>query len=86
MSTGSNGLVCHINHNPLASFCLFSTIGLLQTKFRLALACGNIEVAMHTAEKLPDDAIWQQLGTEALRQGNHQVRLYIAGERLYQCR
>ncbi|CAN0492900.1 unnamed protein product, partial [Scytosiphon promiscuus] len=45
----------------------------LQTKFRLALACGNIEVAMHTAEKLPDDAIWQQLGTEALLQGNHQV-------------
>lgn len=44
-----------------------------QTKFRLALACGNIEVAMHTADKLPDDAIWHQLGTEALRQGNHQV-------------
>lgn len=45
-----------------------------QTKFRLALACGNIEVAMHTADKLPDDAIWHQLGTEALRQGNHQVK------------
>ncbi|CAN0433575.1 unnamed protein product, partial [Hapterophycus canaliculatus] len=44
-----------------------------KTKFRLALACGNIEVAMHTADKLPDDAIWHQLGTEALRQGNHQV-------------
>ena len=55
---------------------LFSpAIGLVQTKFRLALACGNIEVAMHTAEKLPDDAIWQQLGTEALRQGNHQVTI-----------
>ncbi len=44
-----------------------------QTKFRLALACGNIEVAMHTADMLPDDAIWHQLGTEALRQGNHEV-------------
>eukprot|EP00752_Nemacystus_decipiens_P007324 g6553.t1 len=46
-----------------------------KTKFRLALACGNIEVAMHTADKLPDDAIWHQLGTEALRQGNHQISL-----------
>lgn len=46
----------------------------VQTKFRLALACGNIDVAMQTADKLPDDAIWHQLGTEALRQGNHQAR------------
>ncbi|CAM9256260.1 unnamed protein product [Chrysoparadoxa australica] len=44
-----------------------------KTKFRLALACGNIEVAMHTAYELPDESIWHQLGIEALRQGNHQV-------------
>lgn len=44
-----------------------------KTKFRLALACGNIMVAMQTAYELPDDDIWHQLGAEALRQGNHQV-------------
>ena len=43
------------------------------TRFKLALACGNIEVAMHTANELNDDACWHQLGVEALRQGNHQV-------------
>ena len=55
-----------------------------KTRFRLALACGNIEIAMETVDKLaPDlqdestqqlaDDCWRQLGVEALRQGNHQV-------------
>ena len=52
-----------------------------KTRFRLALACGNIEVAMETVDKLGEDEsmhqlamdCWQQLGIEALRQGNHQV-------------
>ena len=65
----------------------------LRTRFRLALACGNIEAAMESAFALeqqqqaasmnPDGTpaketvgrrdIWGQLGSEALRQGNHQV-------------
>mmetsp|Transcript_38434 Transcript_38434/g.85815 ORF Transcript_38434/g.85815 Transcript_38434/m.85815 type:complete len:1259 (-) Transcript_38434:290-4066(-) len=53
----------------------------LKTRFRLALACGNIEVAMETVDKLSQDEsmhqladeCWHQLGVEALRQGNHQV-------------
>lgn len=64
-----------------------------RTRFRLALACGNIEAAMESAFALeqldqaatmnPDGTpakdtggrreVWGQLGSEALRQGNHQV-------------
>jgi coatomer protein complex subunit alpha (xenin) len=44
-----------------------------KTRFRLALACGNIEVAMHTAYDLTDDKVWCELAQEALRQGNHEV-------------
>ena len=44
-----------------------------KTRFRLALACGNIEVAMETVDKLGEDEsmhqlamdCWQQLGIEA---------------------
>lgn len=52
-----------------------------RTRFRLALACGNIDAAIECAlilEQQSDgkDTIretWGQLGSEALRQGNHQV-------------
>lgn len=43
-----------------------------KTRFKLALACGNIQIAMNVAHELGDDA-WKQLGVEALRQGNHEV-------------
>lgn len=74
-----------VNHSRL---CGQSIIGYLQdkgypevalhfvqnnkSKFKLALACGNIQVAMDVARELGDDA-WRQLGVEALRQGNHEV-------------
>jgi len=45
----------------------------LKTRFKLALACGNIEVAMNTAYEMGDDLSWHRLAVEALRQGNHQV-------------
>lgn len=44
----------------------------VKVKFKLALACGNIQVAMNCAHELGDEA-WTQLGVEALRQGNHEV-------------
>lgn len=55
-----------------------------RTRFRLALACGNIEAAMESAFALEQAAassegkegkpdVWGELGSEALRQGNHQV-------------
>lgn len=43
-----------------------------KTRFKLAIACGNIQIAMNVAYDLGDDA-WRQLGVEALRQGNHEV-------------
>ena len=57
-----------------------------KTRFRLALACGNIDAAIECALTLEQQSssdgsgdvnhreIWGQLGSEALRQGNHQVR------------
>lgn len=49
-----------------------------KTRFRLALACGDIEAAMEAAFALEQQSesgrdIWGELGSEALRQGNHQV-------------
>ena len=58
-----------------------------RTRFRLALACGNIKIAMECAFSLEQARqqqnsgggdsvnrdIWGELGSEALRQGNHQV-------------
>jgi coatomer subunit alpha len=43
-----------------------------RTRFKLALACGNIQVALNVAYELDEDA-WHQLGTEALRQGNYEI-------------
>lgn len=51
------------------------------TRFRLALACGNIDAAIECALILEQQSegkdggreTWGQLGSEALRQGNHQV-------------
>ena len=43
------------------------------TRFNLALECGNIEVALASAQELDDKDTWHRLGVEALRQGNHQI-------------
>jgi coatomer protein complex subunit alpha (xenin) len=42
-------------------------------RFSLALQCGNIEVALQSAQALDDRDTWYRLGVEALRQGNHQI-------------
>lgn len=44
-----------------------------RTRFNLALECGNIEVALASAQELDDKDTWHRLGVEALRQGNHQI-------------
>jgi coatomer protein complex subunit alpha (xenin) len=50
-----------------------------KTRFKLALACGDIEAAMESAfalEQIQTESgrqIWGELGAEALRQGNYQV-------------
>lgn len=42
-------------------------------RFELAIECGNIEVALQSAQELDDKDTWGRLGVEALRQGNHQI-------------
>lgn len=42
-------------------------------RFNLAVECGNIEVALQSAQELDDRDTWYRLGVEALRQGNHQI-------------
>lgn len=51
-----------------------------ETKFNLAIECGNIEYARRAASKLNDDKSWRLLGSEALRQGD-----VVTVEKCYQC-
>ncbi|BFZ60889.1 hypothetical protein YB2330_001941 [Saitoella coloradoensis] len=44
-----------------------------QTRFALALECGNLDIALEEAKTLDRPEVWTKLGEEALRQGNHQV-------------
>ena len=46
-----------------------------QTRFSLAIECGNLEVALDAARALDDKTCWDHLGEMALMQGNHQVRV-----------
>lgn len=41
-----------------------------ETRFELALECGNLKVAEEQALILKDDSIWEKLGEEAINQGN----------------
>jgi coatomer protein complex subunit alpha (xenin) len=44
-----------------------------QTRFELAIECGNLEVATEMAKELDRPKVWTRLGTEALIHGNHQI-------------
>ena len=44
-----------------------------ETKFDLAIECGNLNVAFEQAKELGNKAAWQRLGKEGLAQGNHDV-------------
>ncbi|GAQ04553.1 putative coatomer subunit alpha [Aspergillus lentulus] len=44
-----------------------------QTRFELALECGNLEVAIDMARELDRPKLWSRLGMEALAHGNHQT-------------
>ena len=44
-----------------------------QTRFNLAVDCGNIDVALQAAYALDTKDNWQRLGDEALKQGNLQI-------------
>lgn len=44
-----------------------------QTRFDLAVECGNLEVAVEMAKQLDKPKLWLRLGTEGLAHGNHQI-------------
>lgn len=44
-----------------------------QTKFDLAIECGNLEVALEQANEIQKGPVWKILGDEALAQGNHEI-------------
>jgi coatomer protein complex subunit alpha (xenin) len=44
-----------------------------QTRFELAIECGNLEVAVEMAKQLDRPKLWQRLSSEALAHGNHQI-------------
>ncbi|KAL8964099.1 MAG: hypothetical protein Q9183_004703, partial [Haloplaca sp. 2 TL-2023] len=44
-----------------------------QTRFELAIECGNLEVAVEMAKQLDRPKLWTRLGAEALSHGNHQT-------------
>nr|GAT59180.1 coatomer alpha subunit [Mycena chlorophos] len=43
------------------------------TRFELALECGNLDVAMETAKTIDRPECWERLAQQALRQGNHKI-------------
>jgi coatomer protein complex subunit alpha (xenin) len=44
-----------------------------QTRFDLAIECGNLQVALEMARAVDRDDVWNRLGAAALKQGNHSV-------------
>ncbi|KAF7426148.1 hypothetical protein PC9H_008514 [Pleurotus ostreatus] len=43
------------------------------TRFELAIECGNLEVAMETAKEIDRPECWERLAQQALKQGNHKI-------------
>jgi len=41
-----------------------------KTRFNLAIECGNVDIALKSAQNLDDISCWQRLAVEALRMGN----------------
>ncbi|ORY32134.1 coatomer WD associated region-domain-containing protein [Naematelia encephala] len=44
-----------------------------QTRFDLAIECGNLQVALEMARAVDREDVWNRLGAAALKQGNHQI-------------
>ncbi|KAG2008409.1 coatomer subunit alpha-2 [Coprinopsis cinerea AmutBmut pab1-1] len=43
------------------------------TKFELAIECGNLEVALENAKTINRPECWERLAQQALKQGNHKI-------------
>lgn len=53
-----------------------------ETRFDLALECGNLQVALEQAKILNNNGIWEKLAAEALSQGNLEV-VELAYQKLF---
>jgi coatomer protein complex subunit alpha (xenin) len=47
------------------------------TRFDLAVESGELEVALEMAKSLDKEDVWKRLADQALKQGNHKVRLGV---------
>ena len=47
------------------------------TRFDLAIECGNLDVALETAKAIDRAECWDRLAQQALKQGNHKVRITV---------
>ena len=45
------------------------------TRFDLAIECGNLDVALETATAIDRPECWNRLADQALKQGNHKVNI-----------
>ncbi|KAJ3935811.1 MAG: coatomer subunit alpha-2 [Lentinula lateritia] len=45
----------------------------INTRFELAIECGNLDVAVETAELIDRPDCWERLAQQALKQGNHKI-------------
>jgi coatomer protein complex subunit alpha (xenin) len=43
------------------------------TRFDLAIECGNLDVALETARAIDRPDCWERLALQGLKQGNHKV-------------
>ncbi|KAK4689610.1 coatomer subunit alpha, partial [Tremellales sp. Uapishka_1] len=43
------------------------------TRFDLAIECGNLQVALEMARAVDREDVWNRLGAQALKQGNHSI-------------
>ncbi|PIL23467.1 transporter [Ganoderma sinense ZZ0214-1] len=43
------------------------------TRFDLAIECGNLDVALETAQSIDRPECWERLAQQALKQGNHKI-------------
>jgi coatomer protein complex subunit alpha (xenin) len=46
-----------------------------QTRFDLAIECGNLQVALEMAKAVDREDVWNKLAGAALKSGNHQVSI-----------
>lgn len=48
-----------------------------ETRFDLAIECGNLQVALEEARKLSTPATWERLGKEGIKQGNIEIVEFV---------